>query len=152
MGIGLDVALQLKASEMNFSVVLFITLYEVVITFFYNIFLVEFELYEVTVTLRIKLTFEYLTWSSSIMLLPCRAPATAECILFWMYYVFVCESHLEPFNNAPIVPWKVHHRVPADLAVTQPLPSVFHHQLGPSEQGLYLALKVCWDCNPTIPR
>ena len=54
MGIGWDVALQLKASELNFSVVLFITLYEVVITFFYNIFLVEFEMYEVTVTLRIK--------------------------------------------------------------------------------------------------
>ena len=47
-----DEALQLKASELNFSVVLFITLYEVVITFFSNIFLFEFELYEVTVTLR----------------------------------------------------------------------------------------------------
>ena len=54
MGIGWDVALQPKASELNFSVVLFVTLYEVVITFFYNIFLVEFELYEVTVTLRMK--------------------------------------------------------------------------------------------------
>ena len=54
MGIGWDVALQLKASELNFSVVLFITLYEVVITSFYNIFLVEFEPYDVIVTLRMK--------------------------------------------------------------------------------------------------
>ena len=52
MGIASDEALQLKASELNFSVVLFITLYEVVITFFSNIFLFEFELYDVTVTLR----------------------------------------------------------------------------------------------------
>ena len=52
MGIAWDEALQLTASELNFSVVLFITLYEVVITSFYNIFLFEFELYEVTVTLR----------------------------------------------------------------------------------------------------
>ena len=61
-------------------------------------------------------------------------------------------SHLQSLNNAPIVPGEVHHGVPADFAVTEPLPSVLHNQLGPSEQRLNLALKVCWDCNPTIPR
>lgn len=61
-----DEALQLKASELNFSVVLFITLYEVVITSFYNIFLFEFELYEVT---EDDVTLEFLTWNPSIMLL-----------------------------------------------------------------------------------
>lgn len=66
MGIAWDEALQLTASELNFSVVLFITLYEVVITSFYNIFLFEFELYEVT---EDDVTLEFLTWNPSIMLL-----------------------------------------------------------------------------------
>ena len=35
--------------------------------------------------------------------------------------------------------------------MAEPVPSVFHHQLRPSEQRLDLALKVCWDCNSSIP-
>ena len=35
--------------------------------------------------------------------------------------------------------------------MAEPVPSMFHHQLRPSEQRLDLALKVCWDCNSSIP-
>ena len=59
--------------------------------------------------------------------------------------------HLEPLNDAPVVPGEVHHGVPSDFSVTKPMSSVLHYQLGPSKQRLDLALKVCWDCNPTIP-
>lgn len=41
--------------------------------------------------------------------------------------------HLQPLNDAPIVPGEVHHRVPSDFPVTEPMPSVFHNQLGPSK-------------------
>lgn len=64
---------------------------------------------------------------------------------------YIKGPHLQPLNDAPIVPGEVHHGVPSALPVAEPMTSVFHHQLGPSEQRLDLALKVCWDCNPTIP-
>lgn len=59
--------------------------------------------------------------------------------------------HLQPLNDASVVPGEVHHGISSNLSVAEPMTSVLHHQLGPSEQCLNLALKVCWDCNPTIP-
>lgn len=60
------------------------------------------------------------------------------------------KAHLETLNNAPVVPGQVHDGVPADLAMTQPVPCVLLDKLGPGEQCLDLGVKVPWDGNAAV--